>query len=70
MPRKRTSAEVTLAEHTKRIGALGGKARAANMTQAERQESARIAADARAKKLTKKQRSEIARKAAAARWSK
>jgi general stress protein YciG len=67
-------APVTLEEHNRRIAPKGGKARAASLTDAERQEIARkggtVGGKARAAKLTKEQRSAIARKAAAARWAK
>ena len=56
----------TLKVHTTRIGAIGGLARAENMTDAERSESARKAAIARSKKLTRAQRVAIAKKASAA----
>ena len=53
-------------------GAIGGRARAENMSAKERSEAARNAGlaggPARAKSLTKAQRSAIAKKAAAARW--
>jgi hypothetical protein len=51
-----------------------GKLRAASMTPAEREESARkaglVGGAARAQALTPERRAEIARKAAAARWAK
>lgn len=49
------------------LGALGGKARAKNLSSAERSELASKAAKARAEKLTAARRSEIARHAVAAR---
>jgi hypothetical protein len=55
-------------------GSLGGKARAAALSDTERSESARVAGlvggAARAAKLTPEQRREIAQKAAAKRWAK
>ena len=64
--------EITLAEHIKRIAPAGGKARMANLTEAQRRTLARkagvVGGTARAKALTAKRRSEIAKAAAAARW--
>jgi hypothetical protein len=61
-----------LREHLSAIGRLGGEARAAKLTEAQRQKQARkagkLGAAARNKKLTKAQRSEIARRAARSRW--
>jgi hypothetical protein len=58
----------------RRIAPLGGKARAAVLTQEERSEigqtGGKVGGNARAKKLTKEQRAAIARKAAATRWAK
>ena len=74
MPRKKDAANVTLAEHVARIGKLGGKARAENLTPEQLSEIGRKAGlkggRARAKKLSPNQRKEIARKAALARWNK
>lgn len=60
--------EITLREHNRRIGKLGGKARQDSMSDAERTEFATAGGDARAASLTKERRSAIAKKAAAARW--
>jgi len=64
---------LTVAELTSKAGKIGGKARAARLSAAERQDIARqggqVGGLARAKKLSSKRRSEIARKAAAARWA-
>jgi hypothetical protein len=71
---RRKGSEVSLKDHVTRIGALGGEARAANMTDEERSESARqaglVGGRARAASLTKAQRKAIAQAAAAARWGK
>jgi hypothetical protein len=52
------------------LQSLGGKARAAAMSPAQRSESARKAAKARAASLSREQRSSIAKKAVAAREAK
>jgi len=66
--------EITLREHNRRIGRLGGKARNKSMTPEERSAVAKLGGEAggvaRAAALTKKRRSEIAKQAAAARWRK
>jgi hypothetical protein len=49
-------------------GKKGGKARAAALTDAQRQKIARKGGRARAKSMTAEQRSEAARQAARARW--
>lgn len=65
---------ITLAEHVARIGKLGGKARAANLSAEELSEIGRKAGlaggAARAAALSANRRHEIAKKAAAARWRK
>jgi general stress protein YciG len=71
---KKKASEITLAEHVARIGKLGGKARALNLSEEELSAIGRKGGEAggaaRAKKLTRAQRSAIAKKAAAARWGK
>jgi len=71
MARKRV---LTLTEVTSKAGKVGGKARAAKLSAAERQAIARqggqVGGRARAEKLSSKRRSDIARQAAAARWAK
>ena len=66
--------KITLEEHVRRIGRLGGKVRMAGLSEQEREEFARkgglTGGRARAQKLSSKRRSEIARQAAAARWAK
>ena len=66
--------QITLAEHVQRIGSLGGKARAENLTAEELSEIGRkggaVGGAARAAALTPAQRSAVAKKAAAARWGK
>ncbi len=66
--------EITLREHLRRIGRLGGKASMEAMTEDERkafhQEGGKVGGRARAEALTSKERSAIARKAAEARWGK
>jgi hypothetical protein len=68
----RKGGDVTLSEHARRIGPLGGKARMEQMSDKERSEFGRIGGQAggpaRAKKLSAKRRKEIAQKAAIARW--
>jgi len=49
-------------------GKKGGKARAAALTEKQRQKIARKGGRARAKNMTAEERSETARKAARARW--
>lgn len=63
MPKKKP---LTAAE----LQSMGGKARAASLTKAERVEIATKAARARAKSLTAAKRSEIAKKAVTAREAK
>jgi hypothetical protein len=61
-------------KHAVALGSLGGKARAAALSDTERSEGARVAGlaggVARAAKLTPERRKEIAAKAAATRWAK
>jgi len=66
--------EITLREHTRRIGKLGGRARSESMTPEERSALAKLGGEAggpaRAEKLSPARRKAIAKKAAAARWGK
>lgn len=55
---------------TKEAGSLGGKARAAKMTKAQRSAAMSRAVKARLAKLSPEERSEIMRKAVNARWAK
>lgn len=74
MAKKKAAPGITLAEHVARIGALGGKARAENLTSGELSAIGRkagaVGGPARAAALSAKRRKEIAQAAAAARWGK
>jgi hypothetical protein len=70
----RKNGSITLAEHARRIGPLGGKARMKQLSAQEREDLGRqgglVGGDARAAALSPKRRSAIARKAAQAMWAK
>jgi hypothetical protein len=74
MARKKMAESITLADHLRSIAAKGGDARAASLSQEERQtiamKGASAGGKARAKSLTAAQRKKIAKVAAKARWGK